>query len=248
MMNKMMKNNLLLPVMFLSVMCSCILAQAGFADKENLVNEEFSENTGNYDGKVEIKDGKAVFSAGRAGKYLGTSILFKKQLPIPNGKDKFLHLKIKVDGFSEKTGKEDFPCSLSIFFIPEPLPSLIDPYLNPDALWLFVQYSGKTTSISLYSKANQEKFGTLLYRTTADPGIFPLEMDLYFNTEAYRVSFDRPLKTDKGNVSGYHGLLPAIWKDNIKFGMRIVNNSDDGAVSQVILDKISINAAEKETK
>ncbi|MFZ2657609.1 MAG: hypothetical protein WAX69_21930 [Victivallales bacterium] len=242
-----MKKNLKLVIAFLSVMCSCVWAQAGFVDKENLVNEEFSEKTESYDGNVEIKDGKAVFSAGRLGKYNGALLLFRKALQLPKEKDKFLHLKMKIDGFSEKTGKEDFSCSARIFLTPELPTPATEPYINPNVLWLFVEYSNKTASVSLYSKANEEKFGTLLYKTTAEPGLFPLEMDLYFNTEAYRVSFDRPLKTDKGNVSGYHKLPPDIWKDSIRFGMRIVNHMDD-INSQMTLDRISIGIAEKESK
>ncbi|MFZ2655732.1 MAG: hypothetical protein WAX69_12445 [Victivallales bacterium] len=242
-----MKKNLKLAVVFLSALCSCILAQAGFADKENLVNEEFAEKTGNYDGTVELKDGKAVLSAGGTEKYRGGLLIFKQQLQLPKEQDKFLHLKIKMDGFSEKTGKEDFTCSARIFLTPESAPAMMEPYSNPNVLWLYVEYINKTASFSLYSKANQDKFGTLLYKTTAEPGIFPLEMDLYLNAEAYRISFDRPLKTDKGNVSGYHKLPPDIWKDSIKFGLRTVNHAAD-INSQAILDKISIGIAEKEAK
>jgi len=226
------------------------LAQAGFADKENLVNEEFSGKSEAYDGKVELKDGKALLSFGGKGKYDGALVLFKKQLQLPKEKEKLLHLKMKIDGFSENTGKEDFSCSSRIFFTPESAPAMMEPYSNPNVLWLYVEYGNKTASVSLCSKTNQEKggFGTLLYMTTAETGIFPLEIDLYFNMETYRISFDKPLRADKGNVSGYHKLPPDIWKDSIKFGLRGVNHSDGPVEIQMMLDKISIGIAEKEGK
>jgi len=249
-------------IILIMMFCSVFFTSVPFCeaisltDKEVLMNEEFDGDSGNWDvvgaGRVVLKDGCAILPVGSTKEYYGTAMVLKKSFKIPAKEGEFLHLSIKVNGFSESKGTTDFKAGARIFLTPESFSKresikvIEEPYVNPNVFWTFFEYNSTENNLFFFRKVNASKegVGVPVYSGEMPSTNFPLVIDIYLDRETYYVQFSKDVVPRAGSRSGLHRLPSELWSGNLRFGIRIVNHQEN-IDSNVLLDHVRISVAER---
>jgi hypothetical protein len=203
----------------------------------SLVKDDFSAKSDRWIGG-EIVDGTMSLSVqGKDSRFNGSRLLLVPPVRIPPDGVQALHLSFTLVGFAEVTGAKNYKAAARIFLMPEPLPKFVEPYSAPNVFVLIVTYAPRDgTTLALYRKLEGDKgFGKPLYEGSLEPGQFPVKVDMYLTRTLYRIRFDRDVLSDRGSLSGYHELPESVWGGDLRFGTRIINESE-GMLGRVIFD------------
>jgi len=214
-------------------------------DSDAIASADFSKDQAGWTfGGAAIPGTPAKLSVGKTGMHGGALLLLDSPVRIPAEDGASLHLRWKIDSFSDTSGNIDNKCTGRFFLAPAPLPSFVDPYSLPNEIDLIVNHNGlDDTMISLYSKVDGKSgYGTLLYQGAIDPTLFPLTIDLLLTKDTYRLKFDKDVLTGAGSKSGYHQLPPDEWSGDLRLGGRIVNGDSDHD-SQVAIEQLEASTA-----
>jgi hypothetical protein len=179
-----------------------------------------------FSGPKVVTGSQAKLSVGAKGKYSGQLLLLDAPLRIPATDT--LHIRLKLDGFSDASGGTETGCSGRFFLAPEPLPKFVEAYSLPNALVLYFDYNGKDAGgVRLCSKVDgKDGYGDGLYEGSVPISSFPLTVDLFVTKDTYRIRFDKDVTSSSGAKSGYHKLPAATWSGDLRFGGRIVNHEE----------------------
>ncbi|MBN1863971.1 MAG: hypothetical protein JW808_03630 [Victivallales bacterium] len=217
--------------LFVATSVACTLAWR--LDAQVLFDDSFEQANQSWSG-LEVSDGQGMVVNKSIGKHNGGIAVLQEVLPsFPDGSTA-IRLELVFKGMSAQP-EGGATGSARVFLAPEPLPGFQEPYVMPHALWFSLDFQdGLPVSFTLYRKADQEQFGSTLYKAELSSGDMPLTITLDVSATSYRLNFDRDITTSQGARSGLHGLDNKVWTRGARFGLRGVNHIEGQAVRPIL--------------
>ncbi len=226
---------------------SCLAGNAyaqGAPAANVIVQDDFSATKKNWSWHGEIAAGEFILNSLNAARYGGAQTLLKEPVLLPPAAGgEALRIRFKIAGITN-TAAGNLASEARFFLVPAPLqnPTFADPFANPSALTLLVSANGvkETIQISLFQKTEQPKggYGTPLYSATLPLTSFPLTLDWWLSSGAYKLDMEPKGMTVDGSRQGTL-TLGATWQGDLHYVMRAVN-VEDGVKTQLRIDDFSI--------
>lgn len=195
------------------------------AEEMPVANDDFQSGKKIWDWHGDIEGGELTLTALADTQYGGSQILLKPELRIGSTNEDALHLHLVINGIN--AGVEG-TAEARLFLVPAPLsnPTFADPSSNPSALSLIVTSNAAKSVISIAlfnrTKSAEPGYGMRLYSATLPADSFPLTVDWYLSSKAYKLKLGKEAQTVDGSRQESWELGEA-WSGALRFVMRIVN-------------------------